>query len=199
MTGPSPVILIIDWSRITGRRATHKRDNIAAYMQRKAFTLVELLVVIAIIGLLSTVAVVATNSARVKSRDAKRMADMRRVLSALSIYYETNGYYPTTDSDGCGDWDVGNKDHPLLNGRMPGIMDNGARDPSATGNCSGYFYYRYPAGASGCDAAKGAYFVLGVQDMESGSGAYPSSPGWRCPSRDWQAEMEWVTGGFEWQ
>ena len=43
---------------------------------KKGFTLVELLVVIAIIALLSTLSVVALNSARVKSRDARRLSTL---------------------------------------------------------------------------------------------------------------------------
>lgn len=52
--------------------------------QRKGFTLIELLVVIAIIGLLATLAVVAFGSARTKAGDAKRMADIQSVVSALA-------------------------------------------------------------------------------------------------------------------
>jgi prepilin-type N-terminal cleavage/methylation domain-containing protein len=68
-------------------------------MKRTAFTLVELLVVIAIIGLLSTIAVVALNGARLNSRDTKRIADLKQIRLALSLYYDANGYYPPS---GCG-------------------------------------------------------------------------------------------------
>ncbi len=60
----------------------------------KGFTLIELLVVIAIIGLLSTLAVVALNTARVKSRDAKRISDVKQVQTALELYYADKGTYP---------------------------------------------------------------------------------------------------------
>lgn len=60
---------------------------------RKGFTLIELLVVIAIIGILSTLAVVALNSARQKSRDAKRVSDIKQIQTALELYFgDQNGY-----------------------------------------------------------------------------------------------------------
>lgn len=65
-------------------------------MKRRAFTLVELLVVIAIIGLLSSVAVVSLNGARVNSRNAKRKADFVQLSKALEMYYSVNNAYPTT-------------------------------------------------------------------------------------------------------
>ncbi len=63
-------------------------------MKRGAFTLVELLVVISIIGLLSTIAIVSMNSARSKSRDTKRIADIRQIITAMQLYYQDNGKYP---------------------------------------------------------------------------------------------------------
>lgn len=64
----------------------------------KGFTLIELLVVIAIIGLLSTLAVVALNSARQKSRDSKRVADVKQVQTALELYFADANGYPTAAS-----------------------------------------------------------------------------------------------------
>jgi len=61
--------------------------------KRQGFTLIELLVVIAIIGLLSTLAVVALNNARSKGRDAKRVADIKTIQTALELYFaDSNGY-----------------------------------------------------------------------------------------------------------
>ena len=55
---------------------------------KSGFTLIELLVVISIIGLLSTLAVVALNNARVRSRDAKRTSDMSALLTAMQLFYD---------------------------------------------------------------------------------------------------------------
>jgi len=63
-------------------------------MKKKAFTLIELLVVIAIIGLLATLSVVALNNARLKSRDAKRVADVKQMQTALELYYNDMNLYP---------------------------------------------------------------------------------------------------------
>ncbi|HTK04308.1 MAG TPA: type II secretion system protein [Candidatus Eisenbacteria bacterium] len=63
-------------------------------VKQKGFTLIELLVVIAIIGILSTLAVVALNSARQKSRDSKRVADIKQMTTALELYYADASGYP---------------------------------------------------------------------------------------------------------
>lgn len=61
--------------------------------------MIELVVVIAIIGLLASVVLIAMSNARMKSRDAKRIADLDQMHTALAMYYGDNGQYPN-----CGEW-----------------------------------------------------------------------------------------------
>jgi len=66
----------------------------------KGFTLIELLVVIAIIGILSSVVLASLNSARLKSRDARRISDIAQIKIALEVYFDANdSAYPTDLAD----------------------------------------------------------------------------------------------------
>ncbi|MBI5221576.1 MAG: prepilin-type N-terminal cleavage/methylation domain-containing protein [Candidatus Magasanikbacteria bacterium] len=107
-------------------------------MNKKGFTLIELLVVIAIIGLLSTLAVVALGSARVKARDSKRLADLKQLGTALELYNNENSGYPSGAS-----LNLGTGSGACLNasgwqtaGCSGAFMDNVPTDPS-----SGYYVY----------------------------------------------------------
>lgn len=66
--------------------------------KKPAFTLIELLVVIAIIGILATLGVVALQSARKNARDAKRIADIKQIQTALELYFNNTGQYPSTST-----------------------------------------------------------------------------------------------------
>jgi prepilin-type N-terminal cleavage/methylation domain-containing protein len=63
--------------------------------KQNAFTLIELLIVISIIGLLASIVLVSLNSARTKARDVRRQADIRQLMTALELYYDTNNAYPS--------------------------------------------------------------------------------------------------------
>ena len=105
--------------------------------KQKGFTLIELLVVIAIIGLLSTLAVVALNNARMKSRDAKRVSDIKQIQTALELYYNDANAYPA------------NITSPIAFGGvtyMTSVPTNPA--PVTDGTCASGSVYTYAAGTN---------------------------------------------------
>ena len=60
---------------------------------QNGFTLIELLVVISIISLLSSIVITSLNSARSKSRDIRRISDLREVRNAMFLCYDKIGTY----------------------------------------------------------------------------------------------------------
>ncbi len=65
---------------------------------KKAFTLIELLVVISIIAVLSTLSIVSLGNARQKSRDTRRVSDIKQIRTALEMYFDQNMAYPAAPS-----------------------------------------------------------------------------------------------------
>ena len=65
--------------------------------QRKqtGFTLIELLVVISIIGVLASITMVSMNNVRARSRDDRRVTDMKAFRDALALYQVQNIAYPS--------------------------------------------------------------------------------------------------------
>ncbi len=112
------------------------------------FTLIELLVVVAIIGLLASIITVGFTQARLKSRDTKRISDMKQLKSGLDVYFANANGYPDTSS-----WGIGNS--ISCNGEF---IFQVPKDPSQT-----LFQYTYTASGqslSGCGTTvRGAYQV----------------------------------------
>jgi type II secretion system protein G len=71
-----------------------------AIKKTRGFTLIELLVVVAIIGLLASVVLASLNTARAKARDTKRISDIKQIQTALALYYNTYGQYPSSGECG---------------------------------------------------------------------------------------------------
>lgn len=76
--------------------------NIFTYRSSRGFTLIELLVVIAIIGMLSSVVLASLNSARSKSRDSRRLEDLKQIANTI-VASETS---PSAAFAGCTGADV---------------------------------------------------------------------------------------------
>lgn len=182
--------------------------------QRSGFTIVELLIVIVIIAILAAITVVAYNGIQGRARDSQRLSDLKTIVKALEMYKATNGVYPnanpTVNASG---WEVSTNGTTATNFLAPLVSANGISkvpvDPVNTGDPASlnpsrganeyeYFYFLYTAGANGCDATRGAYYVLGATRLDGvGSGATsPNSPGWACGTRDWANHGAWVTGSY---
>jgi prepilin-type N-terminal cleavage/methylation domain-containing protein len=123
------------------------------YRKDGGFSLIELLVVIALIGVLSTIALMSFAGTRTKARDAKRKADLHQVQTALGVFYDSRGTYPTSTAV----WNAGAADYGAAsstgaasyNAIAPYISDNVAilpTDPLNTTNdplVNDTYMYRY--------------------------------------------------------
>ena len=65
------------------------------------FTLIELMISIVIIAVLSTIIIVSLNSAREKSRDAKRIRNIEEIRKAIELYISTNNNAPDLGDGNC--------------------------------------------------------------------------------------------------
>jgi len=119
------------------------------------FTLIELLVVIAIIGVLTSIVMVSLSGAKQKSRDARRVADIKTLQLALGLYYNDNLFYPL-DMTASSNAVPGSSPQ---NGLVPAYLPVLPRDPNGAGTCttssdvSCYKYYGYRSGSGGCNSA----------------------------------------------
>ncbi len=67
------------------------------FKKNVGFTLVELLVVLAIIAILATVVITTFSEARARSRDSRRVSDVRVLEEALAMYIDKYSGYPIAD------------------------------------------------------------------------------------------------------
>ncbi|MBI5134271.1 MAG: prepilin-type N-terminal cleavage/methylation domain-containing protein [Candidatus Taylorbacteria bacterium] len=121
--------------------------------KKRGFTLIELLVVVSIISLLSAVVLSSLNASRSRARDARRLADMQSLRTAISLYLNDSGnvYPPATPDRGDG-WA---ESYTAGAGFMSNLVSGGylaspIRDPE---NTSAYKSYYYRVGTyGGCTA-----------------------------------------------
>lgn len=138
------------------------------FLAKKGFTLIELLVVIAIIGILSTLSVVALNNARQKARDAKRVADIKQMQTALELFYNDAGEYPV-------DFNMG--DAIATTGITYMVATPSNPSPRADGNCSGVNYNYTPSTtASGDITSYRIIYCLGGATGEVSAGVHCATP-----------------------
>lgn len=127
----------------------------------RGFTLIELLVVIAIIGVLASIVLASLNSARRKSRDARRITDVKQIQLALELYYDAQSpqQYPAASAT-CDATTARGLQVLSTGGYIPTVP----RDPNASPNC---YVYSSPA-------APAAAYHLGISLEESTNSALQS-------------------------
>jgi type II secretory pathway pseudopilin PulG len=131
-------------------------------------------VVIAIIGILASIVLVSTAGSKAKSRDAKRVSDIRTIQLALETYYNDNQSYPTSITTS-----------PFI----PTYMTTLPTDPTN----SGVYTYKYSSYKSGGGISCGGstivrYHLAAV--MES----CDSSAGASCPT--YNGDSDWTSPGW---
>lgn len=190
-------------------------------IKHSGFTIVELLIVIVVIAVLAAISIVAYTGIQGRARDAQRIQDMNTIVKALEVYKTIHDEYPTAVSTNeAGGWEIshngtsatnflsalkssttGVSSVPVdpTNTTQSGSPGSSFRNPSRGANNFVYFYYRYPAGTSGCDPDRGAFYVLGIARMDgvpSGSN-HPQSPAFSCSGGgNWHGTRAWTTGRF---
>lgn len=177
----------------------HKRNNLP-HSRQYGFTIVELLIVIVVIAILASITIVAFQGVQQRARDSRRVTDVNSLTKSLELYKTTFGQYPNPTSVN-GSWEDSNEDggsgafmEQLTNSN---IINGPAPVDPVNDSTHMYRYYRYPAGTSSCDPARGAFYVIEVLDIETSARPAPTSPGFSCPGRNWTTEGDWVIGGYE--
>ena len=144
------------------------------------FTLIELLLVVVLISILSGVilSVLNINGIRAKSRDAQRSGDLKRLQTALELYFADNRGYPANS----GSWQlVQTGSGGVLSTELDGTyIQNLLQDPYNSvaisgGACGltnyGYYYRTTSCVGAGCKA--GRYVLMTV--METNAAAETSA------------------------
>jgi prepilin-type N-terminal cleavage/methylation domain-containing protein len=117
----------------------HKTEISIYFKKHKetGFTLIELLVVIAIIGILAAGVLLALGSARQRSRDARRLADIKEIATAMESYYEHCNSYPIVTAA-----TVLDTTKSLAGGTDPICGDNQGTDPNGgIGSTTGTVFF----------------------------------------------------------
>lgn len=170
----------------------------------RGFTFVELMVSIAIIGVLSAVVLSGVDRVRKNARVAQRVSDLKRVQSALDLYYAKNRSYPVTGGAWrgvCASYSAGGT-YTANNGLVipglaptyiPRIPVDPQGSPSSDYNC---YLYRSGGNPDGTDYAFLVHAVTELSDGSSGASyaKYPEFYDSNRPTWAWKVSSPGGTG-----
>jgi len=140
--------------------------------QRKSpgFTLIELLVVITVIGALSGILLGVINSSgvRAKARDSQRKSDLKRIQTALELYFADFRSYPISDNgSGADTWEQVNsgQTNAIIGALEPSYINPVPMDPQGetAGNvdpCDDVDFQRYNYKSNGS-----YYYITAIMEI----------------------------------
>lgn len=145
---------------------------------RRGFTIVELLIVIVVIAILASISVVAYNGIQQRTNDAKRISDISKMVEALELYKIDNGEYPDEVlNPGHNTWER-SFDSTFLDALQPYGANRLTAPPTSAPHAHRAYNYKYmTAGAHGCPASMGPFYVLWTNGMEAQEQAYVDDGG----------------------
>jgi prepilin-type N-terminal cleavage/methylation domain-containing protein len=152
---------------------------------RRGFTLVELLTVMTIIGLLAGISTVNLASSRISARNARRLADMDSIRTALELYYDDYGGYPSDQTADPGGLVLGKGNATMLSSvGFSSVISGTPYLESVPSNPSGggadYLYYSLNSDGTHCDLSNcqsfKIEFVLEASINGIPAGAYLAGP-----------------------
>lgn len=149
-------------------------------LNKKGFTLIELLVVISIISLLSSVVLSALNNTRSKSRDAKRVSEIRQLKIALELYYDKNGTYPTNNT-----WPNDCSGSTTFETALSALVTEGfiPKIPKEPLNASGWpncYYYQYNNNCNIGDAVHPYILIFQAENTLKGYASWTNETNRYC-------------------
>lgn len=107
----------------------------------KGFTILELLVVVAIIALIAAATLALLSNARERSRDSRRLEDLRSIETSVHLYATSNdGVYPVVDPAEVINGTTDSLSQTLIDA---GVMTLVPTDPLHSG---GTYQYQYQSG-----------------------------------------------------
>ena len=158
------------------------------------FTLIELIVVILVLAVLAGVLIPRVTDRMAAARDAKRLADINAIETAIERYFHDKGVYPPASQNGSyGGWDVSLDGDMIPELLKTGYLTEMPADP-LNNETYHYRYFVYAKGTAGC-VGDGPFYVLGIKNFETQDFKTRNPGFFKCGGRDWNAEFAYVTGG----
>lgn len=162
--------------------------------RRAGFSLLELVIVVSIIAILVGSVAPTVTRRLAKTRDARRLADVRAIQEAIELFHADKGRWPAPDANpSYSGWDVSHDGDFISELQREGYLIDDVSDPLDS-DLHHYRYAVYPGSSFGC-VGFGPFYVLGIREFETEGYEDANSGFFVCSGRDWGSEFDYVTGG----